>query len=124
MQKWIAVGNLTKDTELRRTQTGQAVTNFTIAITRARNKDIADFIDCVAWGKLAETINNYCHKGDRIGVVGEIQTRKYQANDGSNKTVVEANVTEIQFLKTKKAGSTEPQEESETTEVEEDDLPF
>lgn len=124
MQKWIAVGNLTKDTELRRTQTGQAVTNFTIAITRARNKDITDFIDCVAWGKLAETINNYCHKGDRIGVVGEIQTRKYQANDGSNKTVVEANVTEIQFLKTKKAGSTAPQEESETTEVEEDDLPF
>lgn len=88
----ILLGRLTRDPELRTTQSGLSVATFTIAIDRKfKNADgtrTADFISCVAWRQTAEFIAQYFHKGSMIAVEGTIQTRNYEAQDGSGKRYV------------------------------------
>ncbi len=97
------MGRLTKDPELRQTNNGKAVLNFSIAVD-ARQKDpttgerAAYFFDCVAWEKTAELIAQYCCKGNKVGVTGELQSRKWQDNNGNNRTSIEVIVREIDFL--------------------------
>lgn len=86
MNKAILLGRLTKAPEIKYTQSGKAVASFTLAIDRrkgANGEKQADFIACVAWEKTAETIGNYCAKGQQIAVEGRIQSRSYEAQDGS-----------------------------------------
>ena len=71
------IGRLTKDVQERRTQNGTPVVSFTLAVDRRKKEDGADFINCIAWNKSAETIAKYVHKGDLFGVTGYIQTRSY-----------------------------------------------
>ena len=82
----VLVGRMTKDVDLRYTQTGKAVGNVTLAVSRPftneqGNRD-ADFIPIVIWGKAAENLANYMKKGNQIGVGGRIQTRTYEDKDG------------------------------------------
>lgn len=102
MNKVVLIGRLTKDPELRFTPgMGKAVTTFTMAVDRRFSKDgqrEADFIPIVVWGKQAESTANYMSKGKLIGVSGRIQTRNYEAKDGSRRYVTEVIAEEVQFL--------------------------
>ena len=101
MNKAILVGNLTKDPEMRTTPNGVSVTSFTVAVQR-RYKDAdgnyqADFINCVAWRSTAEFVAKYFTKGSRIGVVGTVQTRTYDDQNGNKRYVTEVVADEVEF---------------------------
>ena len=105
MNKAILIGRLTRDPEVRYTQSGVAVCTFTLAVDRrfARRdandgQPTADFITIVACRKLAEIFGNNLIKGRRISVEGRIQVRSYEAQDGSKRYVMEIVADEIEFL--------------------------
>ena len=99
------MGRLTGDLELKTTQNGVSVTSFSVAVDRAyRSKDQerqTDFINCVAWRNTAEFISRYFRKGQRIALQGSLQSRKYTANDGSQRTVFEVVVDNAFFCESK-----------------------
>ena len=95
------IGRVTKDVQERRTQNGTAVVSFTLAVDRRKREDGADFINCIAWDKAAETIARYVHKGDLFGVTGYIQTRSYE-KDGRKNYATEVVTTGFQFLERKR----------------------
>lgn len=98
------VGRLTRDIELKKTQSNTSVTGFTLAVNRPfskENETQADFISCVAWEKQAEVLNDYAHKGSLIGVVGRIQVRAYEA-DGITRNITEVVAQSVQLLEPKK----------------------
>lgn len=100
------IGRLTKDVQERRTQNGTPVVSFTLAVDRRKKEDGADFINCIAWDKAAETIAKYVHKGDLFGVTGYIQTRNYE-KDGRMNYVTEVVTTSFQFLERKREMSSD-----------------
>lgn len=105
MNEVILVGRTTKDIELRRTGSGTAVASFTLAVNRdfrTQDGQEADFINCVAWKKTAELLEQYVHKGDRIAVSGSIRTRNYTGNDGRKVYVTEILANHVEFIETKK----------------------
>lgn len=105
MNKAILVGNLTRDPEQRTTPSGVSVTSFTVAVTRRYKSQggtqQADFINCVAWRSTAEFIAKYFTKGSRIGIVGTIQTRTYDDQNGVRRYVTEVVVDEAEFVTSK-----------------------
>lgn len=82
INRTVLVGRLTKDLEIRYTQSGTAVANFTMAVNRqftnANGEREADFIGCIIWRKAAENFCNYTHKGSLVGIDGRIQTSSYE----------------------------------------------
>ena len=87
---------------MRYTQSGKAVASFTIACNRqvkkgSDGKQMADFISCVAWEGIAQTVNNYLTKGREVLVEGRLQTRSYEAKDGSKRYVTEVIVSNLEF---------------------------
>lgn len=104
MNKTVLIGRLTKDPELKfMPGSGNAVSTFTLAVDRRfTNKETgereADFIPIVVWGKQAESCANYLTKGKLSGVSGRIQTRSYDAKDGTKRYVTEVVADEVQFL--------------------------
>ena len=105
MNAVVLVGRTTKDIELRRTGSGTAVARFTLAVNRdfrPQDGQEADFINCVAWKKTAELLEQYVHKGDRIAVSGSIRTRNYEDNHGKKVYVTEVLANQVEFLETKK----------------------
>ncbi|MBR6987171.1 MAG: single-stranded DNA-binding protein [Clostridiales bacterium] len=97
MNHFIGIGRLTRNPDVRQTQTGKSVTSFTIAINR-RGTDGADFIPVVTWNRLADICGQYLQKGSQVCVSGAIQLRTYQADDGSNRSVFEIVANEVEFL--------------------------
>lgn len=100
----VLVGRLTRDIELRKTQSGLSVASFTIACDRRlsqeqknNNEQSADFISCVAWRGSADFLGNYAHKGDTVGVEGRIQTRSYD-RDGQKVYVTEIVANSVSIL--------------------------
>ena len=90
MKKVFLIGNLTRDPEMRSTQSGVSVCNFSIAVNRRfRNAQTGqqetDFLNIVAWRQLAELCGRYLTKGSKVAVTGSIQTRTYEAQDGSKR---------------------------------------
>ena len=121
MNKAILVGNLTRDPEQRTTSSGIAVTSFTVAVRR-RYKDAdgnyqADFINCVACRSTAEFVAKYFTKGSRIGVVGTIQTRTYDDQNGNKRYVTEVVADEVEFAgsKTQNQDMQKPTEQESRT---------
>lgn len=100
------IGRLTKDVQERRTQNGTPVVSFTLAVDRRKKEEGADFINCIAWNKSAETIAKYVHKGDLFGVTGYIQTRSYE-KDGRTNYATEVVTTGFQFLERKREMSSD-----------------
>nr|DAU46166.1 MAG TPA: Single strand binding protein [Caudoviricetes sp.] len=98
----VLTGRLTKDPDLRKTQTGKSVTSFTIAVDRMKRKDQevadTDFISCQAWNKTAEYVCNYAKKGTLIGVDGRIQTRNYDNASGQKVYVTEVVCESVSLL--------------------------
>lgn len=105
----VLVGRLTKDVEVRKTQSGLSCANFTVACDRFRKKDDqeqnADFINCVAWRQAADFLGSYAQKGTMIGVDGRIQTRSYENAQGAKVYVTEVVADNVQILETKKAAA-------------------
>ena len=105
MNKIELTGRITKDIDLRYTESGKAKANFSIAVSRKfKNQNgeyEADFINCIVFDKLAETIKEYVKKGDLIGVCGRLQVRNYTDKDGNKKYITEVVVEEIDFLQSK-----------------------
>lgn len=104
MNTVVLVGRTTRDIELRRTGNGTAVASFTLAVNRdfkTNDGQEADFIQCVAWKKTAELLEQYVHKGDKIALNGSIRTRNYEDNYGKKVYVTEVLVNHVEFLETK-----------------------
>lgn len=100
----ILTGRLTRDIELRRTQNGTAVASFTLAVDRTFKREgqpDADFINCVAWNRSAETMAQYLHKGSLIGVDGRVQTRSYDNQQGQRVYVTEVVCENFTFLESR-----------------------
>lgn len=109
MQKFVAIGNLTRDPDYSETSSGVAVCRFAIAVNRryttANGERETDFFNVTAWRGLAETVAKYCKKGQKVAVIGTIQIRQYEANDGSTRTSVEVVADEVEFLSSKSGDS-------------------
>ena len=97
MNKVFLSGNLTRDPELKLTQSGKAYLRFGIAVNRPFNKDAVDFFNLVAWDKTAEFIEKWFSKGSRILVEGRLQTSKYKDKDGTERTVTDIVVDNVEF---------------------------
>jgi single-strand DNA-binding protein len=131
LNKGILMGRLTRDPELRHTQSGTAVCSFTLAIDRdrkdANGEKQTDFIDCVAWGKQAEFVSQWFSKGMMAIVVGRIQSRKWQDQNGNNRMAIELNCEEVSFGETKKnRDSNSGRQNSDFADMpeEDSDVPF
>lgn len=108
MQRFIAIGNLVKDCDLSETNKGTSVCRFTIAVNRPYTQGgerETDYFNCTAWNKLAENVAKYAHKGDKVCVVGNIQLRSYEDNNGNKHNTVDVIVQEVEFLSTRKSDS-------------------
>ena len=108
MNKVIFTGNLARDPEVRYTQSGKAVATFSLAVNRSWKKandssqPNTDFFNIVAWDKTAEFCSKYLAKGTRILLEGRLQTRTYEAQDGSKRYVTEVVANEIEFAGAKR----------------------
>ena len=102
LNKAILMGRLTRDPELRHTQSNMAVCSFSLAIDRGRKDQNGerqtDFIDCVAWGRQAEFVAQWFTKGSMAIVVGRIQSRRWQDQNGNNRTAIEIVASNINFV--------------------------
>lgn len=109
MNNVVLTGRITKDLELKYTQNGKAYCRFTLAVDRGLSKEkkqeaeangqpTADFISCLAWGKVAETLQKYTAKGKKILVNGSIETGSYTAQDGSKRYTTDVLVKRIEIL--------------------------
>lgn len=107
MNKVFLIGNLTRDPELRTTQSGIACCQFSIAVNRrfksADGVQEVDYINVVTWRQLAESSSKYLAKGKKVAVVGSIQTRTYEGKDGNKRHVTEVIASEVEFLTPKGA---------------------
>ena len=110
MNKVILMGRLTKDVEMRQTPNGVSLARFSIAVTRrfknSNGEYDADFINCVAWRQTGEFIARYFQKGGMIAIVGSIQTRSWDGNDGKKQYATEVIVDEAYFTGSKSENST------------------
>ena len=109
MNKVIEIGHIATDIESKVTQNNVAWATFKIAVNRRfRNSDgqrVADFLPVVVWRQTAEYVTKYGHKGDRIAVYGAVQTRSYEAQDGTKRYVTEINADEVELLGSRGEGS-------------------
>lgn len=123
-------GRLTRDVELKYTQSGTAVAQFTLAVSRKftnqQGERESDFINCVIWRKSAENFSNFTHKGSLVGVEGHIQTRTYDNKEGQKVYVTEVIVENFALLEPKShAANQAPTSSSQPANVaDDDDLPF
>jgi single-strand DNA-binding protein len=105
----ILLGNLTRDPELRQTPTGQSVCSFSLALNRAYKgqngewQEATDYIDCVAWGPLAERVSQYLQKGRRALVQGRLQSRSWE-QEGQKRSKVEVLANDVTFVDSRGEG--------------------
>lgn len=140
MNKFIAIGNLTRDPETKVTQTGKRITRFTVALNRpykSQNGDReADFIQFTAYDKTAELAEKYLSKGRKVGIEARVRTGKYEVN-GETRWTTEFTVEHLEFLSsaqqdsvqqaavsTAPATATAAAQEFVPVTVEDDELPF
>lgn len=128
---WTGIGRLTDAVELRHTNSGVAVCNFTLAVERRRREgqeepDV-DWVGVVAYKRLAVTCSEHLVKGQMVAVSGPIRTRTYEAKDGGKRKAVEIVAREVQFLQKPKAAQADkpgqPEDIQDIGDIDED-LPF
>ena len=116
MNKIILLGRLTKDPEVRYTNAGKVVTQFTLAVDRPfANQDgqkEADFIPVIIWGKQAETFGNSFAKGQRALVEGRLQIRSYDGKDGNKHWVTEVIADRFEFIERKETAAKPAQQQA------------
>ena len=108
MNKVFLIGNLTRDPELTETASGVPVCHFSIAVNRNYSSQDGerqtDFFNCTAWRAIAETIARYTKKGKKVAVVGSIQLRNYEDNQGVKRTAVDIIAQDVEFLSPRENG--------------------
>lgn len=138
MNNLCLTGRITKEPELKTTQSGNSYLLFTLAVDRGFKDDngnyITDFIPCVAWNNQAEFIHKYVQKGNMLEITGTIQSRTYQTQSGDNRTVIEAIIDSVRNLTPKPKEEipapqepkqyTKKEQEIETNIIDDSDLPF
>ena len=127
MNRTFLVGRITADPELRTTPNGIATTRITVAVNRMPNANgerVADFINVVVWRRQAENVAKYCTKGSLVGVEGRLQSRSYDAQDGTRRYVTEVVADNITFLGSKNgAQSNFVPNEGVSSSIENDSFP-
>ena len=131
LNRIILIGRLTRDPELRYVPSGQPVASFTLAVDRAfvnqQGERGTDFIDIVAWRRLAEQVTQHLSKGRLVAVEGRLQIRSYETQDGQKRKVAEVVADAVRFLDRKGAAApvetAAPEADAETPEGQ-DDVPF
>ncbi len=133
MNKVFLIGNLTKDPELATTNSGVSVCRFTLAVTRnfsnAEGERDADFLNIIVWRGQAENCHKYLRKGSKCAVVGSVQTRSYDAQDGTKRYVTEIIAENVEFLNSRNSGEgqeklEEKKDVAELEPIDDDSLPF
>ena len=135
MNKVILIGNLTKDPELATTNSGISYCRFTLAVPKrfsSSGEREAEFINIVVWRGQAENCNKYLKKGSKAAIVGNIQTRSYDAQDGSKRYVTEVVAEEVEFLGSRNSSDVSSvssdkgsdDDVSELQPIDDDTLPF
>ena len=133
LNRIVLMGRLTRDPELRRTQSGTAVAGFTLAVDRDFKSDSGaretDFIDCVAWRNTAEFVSNYLSKGRMAVVEGRLQIRPWTEKDGSKRRSAEVVADHVYFADSKREGAATQYATPQASQFEElpdddGDLPF
>lgn len=110
LNKVMLIGNLGKDPEMKYTPSGQPVTTFSLAVSRSwrtpegENRDETEWFRVVAWQKLAEVCNEYLRKGSKVYLEGRLQTRKWQDQQGQERTMVEVVASEMMMLDSRQDG--------------------
>lgn len=102
------IGRLVRDIELKTTESGKTVSSFVLAVDGYSKDSDANFIDCVAWGKAAEILQQYTSKGKQIGITGRLQTRIWE-RDNIKRKITEIVVDQFQLLGSKSSDSDESQ---------------
>lgn len=111
LNKVMIIGNLGRDPEMKYTPAGKAVTTFSVAVGRVyrspegENREETEWFRVVAWDKLAETCNQYLHKGSKVYIEGRLQTRTWKDNNGQERTTVEVVANEMMMLDSRQAGT-------------------
>ena len=139
MNKAILIGRLTKDVDLRYSQSGMAIGRFTLAINRKMTKEkrqeaernnlpTADFIGCIAFGKTAETLSHYVGKGNQLGVEGHIQTGSYENKEGQRIYTTDVIVDGFTFIDSRNKDGGDSQVQDQNYDgffpVDNGDIPF
>ncbi|MCY0878138.1 MAG: single-stranded DNA-binding protein [Firmicutes bacterium] len=129
LNRIVLIGRLTRDPEVRYTPQGVPVASFTLAVdrpfTNQQGQRETDFIDCLAWRKLGETVGNHLTKGRLVAVEGRLQVRSYEAQDGSRRRVAEVVCDAVRFLDRPRDGAAVPEGSFAAEEADlPDDLPF
>lgn len=128
MNKVILLGRLTKDPEVRYTQAGKVVCQFTLAVDRPfsnqEGQKEADFIPVVIWGKSAETLGNTVRKGQKLLVEGRMQIRSYEGKDGSKRYVTEVVADRFEYVESRKDDAGQGSFESMGTQQPYEEIPF
>lgn len=123
MNNVILMGRLTRDPELKYSQTGKAYCRFTVAINREFNREEVDFINCLAFGKTAETIAEWLGKGRRIALQGRIQTGNYENKNGDKVNTFEVVADRFEFVDSAKSDTNNNQKNSDEV-ADDEDFPF
>ena len=122
LNRVLIVGRLTRDPELRSTNSGHVLCRFSVASNRAYYKKEGDlqeevgYFDCVAWGKIAEIISKYVTKGRRIGIDGSLRWSQWENPEGKKQSKVEIHIENFQFLDPK--GAQIPETSPQSSEIE------
>lgn len=124
-------GRMARDPEVRYTDGGVSISRFTVAVNRRKREDPADFISCIAFGKTAELIEKYFHKGMRIGLNGRIQTGSYENKEGRKVYTTDIIAEAVEFLDNKSDGNAQPEQKADANgfvnipdDVDDGGLPF
>ncbi len=127
MNKVILMGRLTKDPEVKYTQQNVAVARYSIAVARRfqqKGQPEVDFINCIAFGKSAEFAQKYLNKGKQIAIIGRIQVRSWENENGQKQWSTEVIVEEHYFADSKAKETEEEENGFDTMDDNDDDLPF
>ena len=140
LNKVFLIGRLTRDPELKSTSSGSYFCKFSVASNRTifkkegESREEVGFFDCTAWGKLAEVISKYVHKGRRVGIDGSLRWSQWENQEGKKQSKVEIHVENFQFLDAKQAEGTMVETPSfqdapvsnheKSSPINDDDIPF
>lgn len=133
MNKVILIGNLTKDPELATTNSGVSVCRFPLAVTRnfsnSEGERETDFLNIIVWRGQADNCHKYLKKGSKCAITGSIQTRSYDAQDGSKRYVTEIVAESVEFLNSRNGADgqdrfPEKKDVADLEPIDDDSLPF
>lgn len=129
MNKTILIGNVCADPTMSSTPAGVTVCTFTVAADRrfkdAHGEKQTDFFRVQAWRQLGDVCGKYVKKGMKVGVIGELQARTYEAKDGTTRMSLDVNADEVEFMsRAEEKPATKPADPNTFDDISSDDLPF